>query len=121
MANSSILDINDLLDGYCDDIQELIAEETENIAKEGLERLKNNSPKRTGKYAKGWKIDKKKGYGYVNCIIHNKTNYQLTHLLEKPHASRNGGIVSPKVHIKPVEEYVNKEYQRRVEEGIKKL
>lgn len=54
---------------------------------------------RTGDYKKGWKL-KKIGKGYV---AHNKTDYQLTHLLEKGHAKRGGGRVEAKVHIDPAE------------------
>ena len=45
MANSSILDINDILAGYGDDIQTLIQDEAEKIAKEGVKTLKATSPK----------------------------------------------------------------------------
>lgn len=61
MAKSSILNVNDILAGYCDEIQKLIEEETVRIAKEGVKTLKETSPKNKrasahrGRYAKGWK------------------------------------------------------------------
>lgn len=69
-------------------------------AQELVADLKKSSPKRTGKYAKGWRI-KKSGKTY---IVHNATNYQLTHLLEYGHAKRSGGRTGSKVHIRPAEE-----------------
>lgn len=119
----SILKINDILNDYSNDIQEDITEEAQRKAKEAATELKNTSPKRTGKYNKGWRVKTTKGKGYVDCIIHNGTRWQLTHLLEKPHVIRNKygtwGTSKPKVHIKPVEEKAVREYQQAVENIIK--
>ena len=125
MARSSILDINDILAGYCDDIQALIEEETVKIAKEGVKTLKATSPKNKratknrGRYAKGWRVKKEVGKGEVHCTIHNKTDWQLTHLLEKGHLTRNGGRTKPIVHIGPVAEQCVSEYIKNVENGIR--
>lgn len=127
MANSSILDINDILAGYGDDIQALIQGEAVRIAKEGVKTLKATSPKNKratanrGRYAKGWSVKKEIKRGEVHCIIHNRTDYQLTHLLEKSHLKRNGGKTKPIVHIAPVEEQCISEYVKNVENGIRKM
>lgn len=117
--NNSILDIKDILDEYSEDIQDAITLEAQNVAKKAQNELRNTSPKRTGKYRKGWRVSTEKGRGYVECVVHNATDYQLTHLLEKPHALRNGGVSTPKVHIKPVEEAAVKEYESNVAKIIK--
>ncbi|MBR2677825.1 MAG: HK97 gp10 family phage protein [Bacilli bacterium] len=119
MSDKGILEINDILNEYSNDIQEGITREAESVAKEAVSELKVTSPIRTGKYRKGWRVKTTKGRGFVECIVHNSTNYQLTHLLEKPHLKRNGGITTPKVHIKPVEEKSKKEYEQKVENIIK--
>lgn len=124
--NSSVLDINDILAGYGDDIQNMIQEEAEKIAKEGVKELRATSPRnkrnsaKRGKYARGWRVKKENRRGEVHCIIHNATDYQLTHLLEKPHLKRNGGYTKPIVHIKPVEESCISKYEKSVENGIRK-
>lgn len=115
----SILDIKDILNDYSDDIQEAITEEAQKVAKEGASKLKQTSPKRTGKYSKGWRVKTEKGKGFVECTIHNATNYQLTHLLEKPHLKRNGGLTKAQVHIAPVESECISKYQKNVENIIK--
>ena len=121
-----VLDITDILDGYGDDIQELIEKEASAIAKEGAKNLKATSPRNKkntanrGKYAKGWRVKKETKRGEVHYIIHNATDYQLTHLLEKPHLKRNGGYTKPIPHIKPVEEQCVAEYLKNVENGIRK-
>ena len=117
--NTSLLDITDILNDYSNEIQEAITEDAIKIANDGRDTLKNTSPKRTGKYRKGWRVQVKKGRGFVNATIYNATNWQLTHLLEKPHATRNGGITTPKVHIAPVEERCNKQFEIDVEQIIK--
>lgn len=106
----SILDIEDILNDYSHDIQDAIAEEAIKIAKAGQSKLKATSPKNKknspnkGRYAKGWRVKTTKGRGYVNCVIYNATDYQLTHLLENGHLTRNGGKTKPIKHIEPVEE-----------------
>lgn len=119
MAVKGILEIKDILDEYSKDIQEGITDDAIKVAKEAVIDLKNTSPNRTGSYRKGWRVKKDKGNGYINCIVHNATDYQLTHLLEKPHLKRNGGLTTPKVHIAPVEEKSIKQYEREVEQIIK--
>lgn len=90
-----------LLNSYGEDVKEGVKEATEKVSAETVATLKSDSPKKTGAYASGW-TKKKMGTGYV---VHNKTHYQLTHLLEKGHAKVNGGRVPPaKIHIKPAEE-----------------
>ncbi len=83
-----------------------------------LKRLKTESPKLTGDYGKGWTSKKSYSgkYSKVNTI-HNKTDYQLTHLLEFGHAKRNGGRVAPRPHIKPVEMQVVENLTRKVEDA----
>lgn len=126
MAKDSILDIQDILAGYGDEIQELAQKEAESIAKEGVKVLKATSPRNKknsshrGQYARGWRVKKENSRGSVHCIIHNATDYQLTHLLEKGHLKRNGGYTSPIVHIKPVEQQCISQYTKRVENGIRK-
>ena len=121
--SNSILEINDILDEYSEDIQEAIILETERVAKMGVNRLKQTSPKRTGKYAKGWKVKTTKRKNYVGATIYNSTNWQLTHLLEKPHVikNKNGtyGISKPQVHIRPVEQKCILEYEQNIEDIIK--
>lgn len=118
----SILDVKDLLNEYSEDIQEGIDKEAQEIAKQAANELKNHRGTykiRTGKYNKGWRVNTKKGRGTINCTVHNSTDWQLTHLLENGHTTRNGGRTRAFVHIRPVEEkYVN-QYQQDVEKLIK--
>ncbi|MBQ4031829.1 MAG: HK97 gp10 family phage protein [Bacilli bacterium] len=114
MAYKSILDVNKILDSYAKDIAKDVTTDAEMIAKKGVEEIKAASPKRTGKYRRGWRVKTNKLTGH--STIYNATSYQLTHLLEYPHATRNGGITTPKSagHIAKVEQAINKEFESDV-------
>ena len=55
------------------------------------------------------------GNGKFEFVVHNKKKPGLTHLLERGHQSNRGGRVKGIVHIKPVEEWCNEEFERRAE------
>lgn len=122
-GRDSIIDINDILNEYSNDIQEGITETAYNVAENGKNKLKVTSPKKTGSYRKGWRVNKRNGKGYVHATIYNATDWQLTHLLEKPHVIRNQygtwGTSKPQVHIQPVEQECIQAYIRDVEQIIK--
>ena len=119
MTKNDLTAISDILNDYSLEIQEGIKKAAEDVAKQGMNELKKTSPKRTGKYSKGWRVEKKSGFGYVETTIYNSTDWQLTHLLEKPHLLRNGKKSKPIVHIEPVEEKCIKNFEKKVEQLIK--
>ena len=100
---------------YTDEVEKGLEVEKKSVADKAVQTLKTTSPKKTGKYAKGWTTSNING----KQVVHNKTDYQLTHLLEYGHAKRNGGRVAGKPHIRPVEEEVIKDFTEGVEKVIK--
>lgn len=121
--HNNLIDINDILNEYSNDIQEGITEAAFKVAEDGKNTLKVTSPKRTGSYRKGWRVNKRSGRGYVHATIYNATDWQLTHLLEKPHVIKNQygtwGTSKPIVHIEPVEQECIQAYKKDVEQVIK--
>ena len=110
------------LTDYVEDIEEGVKETTDNLSKEAVKEIKQNSPRRKEKrnnpYWKGWtKKKESKGRRYTTKI-YNKTNYQLTHLLENGHATKNGGRTKAQPHIRPVEEKYNKLYEQEIKKII---
>ena len=102
------------LENYAEDIQEDVVEVTDIVTKEAKQELKQvslNKFKLHGRdkpYYLGWSVKtggrtRNNNYRYVKAIW-NKTNYQLTHLLEFGHATVNGGHTKAQPHIRPVEE-----------------
>lgn len=99
---------------YTKQVKEEIEAAKEDVSKELVSELKRDSPEKTGSYKKGWKIKKEK----KSNKIHNKTDYQLTHLLEHGHAKKDGGRVQAKIHIAPNEEKAVREFLDRIEGAI---
>lgn len=126
MANTSSVTVqmNKILDSYSREVQEATNKAIDQVAKEAASKLRDTSPRKTGDYAKGWKVKKKRGRGGLQTVtVHNKTNYQLTHLLENGHVVRNKkgtyGRTRPIKHIAPVEEWAVDELPREIEERLK--
>ena len=108
------------LQKYNADITEGIRQIGEEVATELQTDLQTNSPKQTGEYAKGWKIQKNYEYRKVKFVVHNSKKPWLTHLLENGHAIRNGsGRVRAFPHIAPAEQRAVKEFEKKVEELLK--
>ncbi|MBJ8027760.1 HK97 gp10 family phage protein [Bacillus cereus group sp. N21] len=103
------------LQRYSNVIEEDIEKAADEVSDDLVDDLQQKSPKKTGAYRKGWR-KKKEGNKY---IVHNKTRYQLTHLLEKGHAKKGGGRVAAKVHIAPAEERAVNDFIDRVEGAIR--
>ncbi|PEC62951.1 HK97 gp10 family phage protein [Bacillus toyonensis] len=116
MSNIDTLasDIARELQRYANLVEEDIEDAKEEVATNLVNELKQKSPKKTGKYGKGWR---KKNDGSA-IIVYNALKPQLTHLLEKGHAKANGGRVAAKVHIAPAEEKAINELIERVERAI---
>ena len=127
MANSINIDqlaaeIAKGLADYSQDVVEKVNASSEAVGKAAVKRLKQTSPKKTGKYAKSWTMSTEKAIGQPDLrIIHVKApHYRLAHLLEYGHAKVGGGRVEGRPHIRPAEEEVIREFTREVEEVIKR-
>ena len=91
---------------YETEATEKLTETITEVAKESVKKLRSSSPKRTGKYAKGWTYKVEKGrMNNVATVYGNDPTYRMAHLLENGHAKRGGGRTAPITHIEPVEQW----------------
>lgn len=123
-------EIDKYLTDYAEDISEEVETTTKGIMKEAKQELIVKSPRsglaRNTKYYKGWAIKtgartRNKNYKYTE-VIWNKTNYQLTHLLEFGHTKRDGtGWVDAQPHIRDVEQKYGKKFADLLEQRIRRI
>lgn len=126
MAKTSSVEIQmaDILDTVSKRVKGVLEADSSLVARETAQKLRNTSPKGSPHlrgYAEGWRVSKRRGRS--DFVVHNATNYQLTHLLENSHliVNKKGtyGRTTPIKHIKPAEEWASNELPRKVMEDLK--
>lgn len=124
MGSSSLtVQLQEVFDEYTTKVKRVANNANDSVSKQSVQRLRNNSARRTGRYARGWGVKKIPGSaGIYTVIVRNRTDYQLTHLLEKPHLIRNKkgtyGYTEGDGKIKEVEEWANQELPREIEREL---
>lgn len=114
-----------VLHEYEESVIETVQRVTNELAKDGLSKVKAASPvsgksPKSSAYRSGWSkkvITNRLG---ASAIIYNGKYPGLVHLLEKGHALRNGGRSRAQPHVAPVQEWMSTELQKRIEEAIQR-
>ena len=110
------------LEEYTEDLTKEIKTTVEEVSKEAVKELNQDSPKRTGAYARDWKQKNRfENTRSKRNTVYNAKHYQLTHLLEYGHASRNGGRVEAKPHIKKVEQKYSEVFEKKVKRRAEEI
>lgn len=103
------------LNAYKYKVKDEIEEAKQVTAKDMVAELKQTSPERRPSYKKGWRIKRTS----KALIVHNATDYQLTHLLEYGHPVKGGGrSTDEKPHIRPAEEKGIRKFLEKIERAI---
>lgn len=103
------------MEAYKNTVTSVVKESCERVANEAVKELREESPKLTGDYKKGWRKTKRfENASKVKFSVNNKTDYQLTHLLENGRANRNGGRTQPVKHIKKVDDIVREKLEEEI-------
>lgn len=111
--------VMEALEEYADITTEEFEEIAREVAREGAKKLKKTSPKGFGSpkghYADGWSVKAvRTSANKFMFVVYNRKKPGLTHLLEKGHQLWQGGRARAIPHIKPVEEWCNREFEKRV-------
>ncbi len=114
------------LDNYSNDVYEEVSEAIDEVSKEAVKKLKQESKSQfgNGDYAKGWARKWEKGRVRVSATVYGKKpTYQLAHLLEHGHVTRNGTGRTFKQtpaheHIEPINKWAQDEV---IDRAISKL
>lgn len=103
------------LTAYSQEVTDGLKKEVKQVAKECKEEIQQNSPVLTGSYKKGWTSQVAyENQEDIRVVVRNKTDYQLTHLLENGHAKVTGGRVEGHPHIAPAEQNAEKKLLKKV-------
>lgn len=79
-------------------IKDQVLENVRKAAQSTENDIRNGSPVRNGIYEKGWTHD----IIEESAVVYNNSKEKsLSHLLENGHATKNGGFVAPREHIRP--------------------
>ena len=115
MAKTVTIQMQSLLKEVDKEVKEAAEDAIDESSKETAKLLRKISPKRKGNYAKGWTVKKE---DKLTRIVHNKTHYRLTHLLENGHVIKNQygeyGRVAGEKHIKDAEEWASDDVVERI-------
>lgn len=118
-ADTVYIQMEKVLDQFSKEVQDVTDKAIQQVSKEAVNKLRNTSPKRKGKYARGWKAGKR---DKKTVVVYNATDSQLTHLLEFGHVIRNKygtyGRAPAHPHIGPVEQWASEELPRQIMEGL---
>ncbi len=80
------------------DIRNQVLDSIKKAAQSTASDISTGSPRRNGIYEKGWTHDI---IDEVAIVHNNGKEKSLSHLLENGHATKNGGFVAPREHIRP--------------------
>lgn len=104
------------LSNYSAQVTERVKALVKTVAQDCKKDIQRRSPKRTGRYRKGWRTKViYDGPGGIRMLLYNQTDWQRTHLLENGHAKAGGGRVSGIPHIRLAEQ----KSERQLLQGLK--
>lgn len=110
--------ITEAMKQYTGAVSEEIETALKSVGKEAAVKLKQTSPKRSGKYRRGWICKVSRESGKISVVVHNR-EYRLTHLLEHGHKARDGSRAKAISHIDPVEKWAVSEAMKAIEKAVK--
>lgn len=133
MAEEVQIDLARAYQQYTTEVQQEIFSAQDRISREMLQEVIDTSPVREpyqrttdrpsrrrdtrqpGQYQRGWKLRKiRKPTRYI-IMAYNATDYQLTHLIDLGHRTKNGGYYSGNKHITDAQKHANDKLTAEIE------
>lgn len=114
-------EIAKIYEEYAEATVETVDKVTKEVAKDTSEELKKTAPsghRTSKKYKDSFKFKKLPSNKAKKSQVVYSDQYQLTHLLENGHITRNGGHTQPQPHWKPAEEKAEEKYLKRLKQEI---
>jgi len=103
---------------YSEDVTAAVKDAAKTVADETAKEIAAASPRKSGKYARGWKTKIAFDSPFERrVIIYNKAKPQITHLLEHGHAGPRPAPAHP--HIRHAEQKAIEKFERLVEKAVK--
>lgn len=112
--------VSEMLSDWDEDVTEAVNAAAKETADEAANALHSAGEfGGTGRYKKGWTVTaKRRNRRDTEQIVHNKTEYQLTHLLEFGHAKQNGGRTKAFPHIGKIADKVPEIFEAKLRDMI---
>lgn len=112
--------VSEMLSDWDEDVMEAVNAAAKETADESANALHSAGEfGGTGRYRKGWTVTaKRRNRRDTEQIVHNKTEYQLTHLLEFGHAKQNGGRTKAFPHIGKIADKVPEIFEAKLRDMI---
>lgn len=116
-------EVQGILDEYTDEVIDATNKSISKVARKAAKTLRDGAgdfQNVTGDYRRGWSNRKsREKLGIHTRVVHNRTDYQLTHLLEFGHVNRDGTRARAFPHIAKVEEESSKELIDEIERKLR--
>lgn len=111
--------VREALNEYGQEVREITRDTVRSVARTCRKEIQADSPRKSKKYAKGWRIEETVGrLGDVTETVYNAEKPGLIHLLEHGHAKVDGGRVEGKPHVGPAEERARESLVRGLERKL---
>ena len=109
--------VDGILEKFSGDLSNALDEVIQEVAKEARKEVAARSPRKTGKYASGWKIENTGNRLGPSRTIYNQRP-GLPHLLEYGHALRGGGRTKAQPHIEPVSNEIGDKIEEKLRRAM---